>query len=60
MRNHDWDKPDERGIRTCRRPGCGVQQIAQRGLLRAVQWRDGNDGEWGIHMLECVEESNES
>lgn len=56
MRTHDWSEPDAERVRTCRRPGCGVQQTPAFGPFRSFAWRRGPGDTWHIGVLECVAE----
>jgi hypothetical protein len=59
MRQHDWSEPDTERVRTCRRTGCGVQQMPQVGMLRTFGWRRSPGDHWRIGMIPCAGEAEQ-
>jgi hypothetical protein len=51
---HQWSNADAQRVKTCQRPGCGIQCIPSFGMLRAFGYRRGPEDAWQVGIIPCM------
>ena len=51
---HQWGEADAERVKTCQRPGCGVQCTPSIGMLRSFGYRRTPTSRWQVGMIHCA------